>query len=216
MKIKDEVVYARPLLRGVATSIDMFIAGFLRVIFAQLLGNLWVDGKIALFFQDFDSKFGIPISWDNYEHAQFFVNHEIKSVILMFAFLVFLVGLLYYSILNSSSWRATVGKRILGIAVAKNNGETLTFLQSMGHYLLSLVPWLFIVYILIYQVQERVTLYEAISGNMINVTLGLVAIAWVQVQIFNKKKNTIQDMLIDCSLVKEKGAKGFPRLSCFL
>lgn len=215
MTDKEEIIYVNPFLRGAAASIDMFLVGFLRIVFIQLAGDLWINNKLIAFHEDFSSNFNEQFSHANLEHVEFLASHQIVSTMLLFLFLIIFVGALYHAILNASSWSATVGKRLMGVILVKNEGKSLTFFQSMGHYALSLVPWVFMVYILTYQVKEKTTLYNAITGDTVNLVLGFITVLWVQIHIFNKKKNTIQDMVIGCSMVKGKVGKKWPKIKLF-
>lgn len=41
---------------------------------------------------------------------------------------------LYYSILESSKWQATIGKKVLGLRVTDEEGRRITFLRATGRY----------------------------------------------------------------------------------
>jgi uncharacterized RDD family membrane protein YckC len=53
--------------------------------------------------------------------------------------LVTIVGLLYYSLFEASSWQATPGKRILRLYVADLNGKRLTFARAGARNLARLI-----------------------------------------------------------------------------
>ncbi len=209
----QELKPVNPFLRGGAATIDMFIVGFLRILFVQIIGDLWIDGELIKFAEDFNTQFGnIPFSGANQDHVQFLASHGIVSVMLIFLILVILVGALYHAFFNSSSWSATIGKRVANVILVKNEGKSLTFWQSFWHYGLSLVPWIFMIYILLYQVKEKTTLYTALVDNPVNLTLGLITVLWLQIHILTKKKNTVQDIAIGCCMVKGRIGKGWPKI----
>lgn len=56
------------------------------------------------------------------------------SVYLMLCFFV-LSGWLYFALLESSAWQATIGKRSLGLYVADAQGERTTFARTSGRFL---------------------------------------------------------------------------------
>lgn len=202
MNSKDEIVYIHPFLRSGSAIIDMFIVAFLRIIFAQIVGIIWVNRKIIEFHHQFNEKFGVPFSNMNQDHVMFLVGHEVVKVIIIFFLLIVLVGALYYAFLNSSSWSATIGKRLFNIVLVKDEGKALSFFQAFWHYFLSLIPWIFVFYILIYQAREGVTIYQAFSGNIFNFIIGVLALAWFQISVFMKRKNTIQDIIMGCCMVR--------------
>ena len=41
---------------------------------------------------------------------------------------------LYYAVLTSSSWQATVGKKVLGLKVVDENGDRISFGRATGRY----------------------------------------------------------------------------------
>jgi uncharacterized RDD family membrane protein YckC len=209
---KDKSTYVNPFLRGGAAAIDMFVTGFIRIVFAQILGYFWVEGQMIEFLRDFKEKFGVALSPSNLEHVQFIANHSITKVALIYLLLILLVGALYHAYFNSSTWSATVGKRVAGIVLVKNEGKSLTFSQSFWHYCLSIVPWIFMVYILLYQSKEKTSLQDALIGNNFNLVLGLITVAWIQIHIITKKKNTVQDMIIGCTMTSGRVGKGLPKI----
>ncbi len=45
-----------------------------------------------------------------------------------------IVGWLYYAVMETSRWQATLGKRAVGLIVVTENYETLTFARASGRY----------------------------------------------------------------------------------
>ena len=211
MTNKNEITYINPFIRGASGAVDIFIVGFLRIVFVQIIGTFWINGRLIKFHQDFQEKFGVIFSSTNQKHVQFLINHQIVKVLIIFLILTILIGALYHAYLNSSSWSSTIGKRVFGLVLVKNEGKNLTFGEALGHYFLSLLPWIFTIYILTYQVKNKVTLYGAMTGNTLNLILGIITVIWIQIHILTKKKNTVNDLIIGCSMVKGKVGKGWPR-----
>lgn len=48
---------------------------------------------------------------------------------------------LYFVLLERSAWRATLGKRLLGLEVAATTGESVSWRQAFGRTVLKLLPW---------------------------------------------------------------------------
>ncbi len=212
MTNKDEITYINPFVRTTSAFIDIVIVAFLRIVLIELLGNLWLNKKIIEFYQAFNKKFGVAFSATNFDHQQFLLQDGIVVAFLFFIFLVLMVGALYHAYLNASTWSATVGKRIFKLVLVKNEGKSLTIWQALSHYFLSLIPWLFMVYILIYQAKNSVNLFTALTTNTTNLFLGVIVALWVNVHILTKKKNTVSDIISGCSLVRGKVGEGWPKI----
>lgn len=54
----------------------------------------------------------------------------------------FILGGIYFSVMESSKHQATVGKRMLGIKVTNANGEPIRLPQSIGRYCAATLSWL--------------------------------------------------------------------------
>lgn len=198
----QQLQYAGSFRRSFASAIDMVISNFIRVIVATGLGTLWFGKKVAEFQDAFKEKFGVEIIGRNQEQVEFFIHHPVFKSALLFFFIIFLSGALYYIILNASLWHATIGKKLMKIIVIKNDGEKLTLLESIAYYLLSLVPWLFIFHILIYQLVNNVNIYNAIVHNTFNLIFGLITLMWLQIHLITKKKTTAHDLICNTIVVK--------------
>ena len=159
MTKEEEILYVKPYKRGFATMIDMAITSLIRLIFIQIIGILFINKELIKFHQDFSEKFGVPFSNANQEHILFLSNHDIINVMIFFLIAIILVGSLYHCLLNCSNWSATIGKRICNIVMVTDNGKKLTFLQSASHYVLSMVPWIFIIYIMTFSIQNKLNPY---------------------------------------------------------
>lgn len=58
---------------------------------------------------------------------------------LMSNVLTIIIPLLYFTLMQSSSKQATLGKMAVGIKVLNSNGETMSFAQALGRYLSKIV-----------------------------------------------------------------------------
>ncbi len=129
--------YAGFWLRFVAAIIDLIVLGIALSVFVSFLA---VARRIPLAFTDLRideppsqvvAAFGVPA---------------------LFAVLCFFVisSWLYFALLESSSWRGTLGKYVLGLYVADTQGNRVTFgrasLRFCGGRLLAHVPYVGLIY----------------------------------------------------------------------
>ncbi len=200
---ETEFKYAGSFRRSTAAAIDMFIANFIRMIFFTILGELWIKQQLIEFWVDFRAKFDSNVIGNDPEKIRFLVESSLFKNVLLFCFIVFISGALYYILLNQSKWRATIGKKLMKIVIISNNGKKLAFLESLSHYFLSIVPWFFVFYIFSYQMIHRIDLYNAIMGNMFNLIFGLITLAWLQIHLVTKKKTTAPDLICKTIVVSK-------------
>lgn len=202
--------YTSSTRRGIAAMIDAGIVLFIRVVVAQILGILLVNNAIKDFMNEFQNKFGTEFVKNNPDHIDFVLHHRIFIICLLFYATVIFIGALYHALLNSSSWQATIGKRILGITVEKTNGSQISFGLGLAHYFLSVLPFVFVMYLIVFQVSHNLTFYGAITASSFNIFFGVLFILWTQIHSFTKKKNTAYDLICKTTLVNKKIATKFP------
>jgi uncharacterized RDD family membrane protein YckC len=81
----------------------------------------------------------------------------------------FFLPWLYYSLLESHSTRATVGKRIFGFCVTDMNGQQITFFRASIRYwgmILSILP-IFIGFFMCAWTKRRQCLHDMVSGCLL-------------------------------------------------
>jgi uncharacterized RDD family membrane protein YckC len=209
----EEIVYAGAFRRSAAAAIDVIIVGFIRIVTAQILGMVWFNNEIISFLTSFKEKFGTDIIGRNPEHLNYLLHHSVFISTIIFYAAVVLVGAFYHALLNSSSWSATIGKRLMGVILIKSEGEKLSLALAFGHYFLSLVPWIFMIYIGMYQAFHNVTIYNAIMGNSFNLIFGLLTLGWLQIHMITKRKVTAHDLICNTIMVEGRIGTKYPRLS---
>ncbi|HLD77171.1 MAG TPA: RDD family protein [Rickettsiales bacterium] len=210
MNIEQQIKYATSFQRTSAISIDIFIVAFLRIILAQILGNIWINDIIARFLSDFKTYFGTEFIKNNPEHIEFVMRHEVFSSIIIFYIILVLVGTIYHAYLNSSSWRATIGKRIVGITMMKEDYTKISFWLGVAHYFLSVLPIIYVIYIVMFQAANNINMFTAITSNPFNFAFGIAFVLWLQIQIFTKKKTTAYDLICKVIFIKLRTAEKFP------
>jgi uncharacterized RDD family membrane protein YckC len=80
-----------------------------------------------------------------------------------------LIGWLYYSIQESSSKRATLGKRAIGLQVTDVDGARISFGRSTGRYFSAYLSalLLFIGYLIVPFTQRHQALHDLIAGTVV-------------------------------------------------
>jgi uncharacterized RDD family membrane protein YckC/Tfp pilus assembly major pilin PilA len=84
--------------------------------------------------------------------------------------LVVLLGyFLYFTLLESSSWQATIGKRVVGIKVTNRDGERIGFGRAAGRFFAKFLSalTLCIGYLLVVFTRRRQALHDFIAGTVV-------------------------------------------------
>lgn len=212
--------YVGTFKRSTASFIDVTIVFFLRAFAMQIMGYLWLNEQILRYAQDFQNRFGTESMKNTKPHVEFLLNHQIFIHGIIFYFIVLMIGALYHSLLNSSKWQATIGKRLLKIVMVKDEFSydepseigkfRISYAKALGHYFLSILPLAYVIYITSYQVNYKLDFVKAITATEANVFFGLVFILWVQIHIFTKKKTTAYDMICKTNFVNGRTSSKFP------
>lgn len=208
---EEKKKYSSSIRRSVAAAIDISIVLLLRIFVMQILGYLWVNAELTRFMIEFENYFGTMTVKGTPEHIQFIVNHRIFPCLLIFYAIIIFVGALYHALLNSSSWYGTMGKRAMKIVLVKEDGSRrINFGLGMAHYFLSVLPFVYIFYLLGFQVKNKVTLFQAITTSDINVFFGIVFLIWIHAHVFTRKKVTAYDMICRTVVLNGKTDAKFP------
>ena len=190
---------------------DMMIVLVIRAGVAQLLGSLFMNQVIQDFLTEFHEKFGTETVKSTPEHIDFVIHHKFFYAVLICYAIVIFVGALYYALLNSSAWQATIGKRLANMVIVKNSGNPkLGFGLALEHYFLSTLPFIYIFYIVIYQNSHKTTFFETITASPANVFFGILFIGWVQIHLITKRKVTAYDLICKTTFRKGKTSAKFP------
>ena len=94
------------------------------------------------------------------------------------------------------------------IIILKDNEVGLTFGRALLHYFLSAVPFLFVFYLLAFQLRNDLTFYQAVTASDSHIFFGIIFVLWVQLHLFTKKKTTAYDLIANTVVIKGRtGAK---------
>jgi len=210
-KTAEESPFPGSFKRSSASMMDMVIVLVLRSVVAQLLGSLFMNQIIQDFLTEFHDKFGTETVKSTPEHIDFVIHHKFFYAVLICYAIVIFVGALYYSLLNSSAWQATIGKRLSNMVIVKNSGNSRpSFGLALEHYFLSTLPFLYIFYIVIYQNAHKTNFFDTITASPANVFFGILFIGWVQIHLITKRKVTAYDLICNTTFKKGRTAAKFP------
>lgn len=115
--------------RFVAYCIDKIFLGFLKAIIIKIYGLNDLLKKTISFIDD-------PYNYTYEDTAGIFFVSAI--VWIMFD----LIYWLYYALMNSSRYKATLGKMALGIIVVDKNYQRISFARATGRYFACAVSWI--------------------------------------------------------------------------
>ena len=181
--------------RSIAGAIDSVIVLLVRIFFAETFGRSFLEPSLLAFKNEFKEKFGTDTPKNTPEHLEFLYQHEVFSKTMILMFSILMIGAIYHAYLNSSSWRATIGKRTMGFTIIKKNTLPLSFSRALLHYFLSILPFFYIFYLFSYQLKYNIDLFQAITANEINILFGIVFTLWLQIHTFTKSKTTAYDLI---------------------
>ncbi|MBM5782610.1 MAG: RDD family protein [Pelagibacterales bacterium] len=207
---KKDSKFANSTKRSIASAIDVLIVLFLRGILLQLFGMFYLQKISEQFSLEFQEKFGTESLKRTPEHISFLIHHKIFYSFLLTLFIIFAAGALYYALLNSSPWKATIGKRIMKIMIVDKEDNRISFYNALFHYFLSALPIVFVFYLLIYQEKHHLSFFEAISGNNTNLILGFIFLIWTQLHMLTKSKTTAYDLICQTFTINGKSEAKFP------
>lgn len=79
------------------------------------------------------------------------------------------IGWLYFSLMESSGWQATLGKRLCGIHVTDMNGNRITFGHATGRYFAKILSWatLYIGYLMAAFTEKKQGLHDILAGTLV-------------------------------------------------
>ena len=211
MDDNKDMKHASFFQKNIATLIDVLIVILLRATVAQILWSAFLQDSMANFSKDFYDYFGETVKRSNPDHLAYISQSSFFKFSLFSIVLVALVGMLYTTIFHYSSWSATIGKRVCSLMLIDNNNNKITFAKSFMHYIISIVPWIIMIYLTLYLVTNQGSFYDLLIGNTTNLALSIISVIWLEVQIITKKKIGVQDILCSTSIVIGKSDDKFPK-----
>jgi uncharacterized RDD family membrane protein YckC len=91
------------------------------------------------------------------------------GVFALFEIIIFAGQWLYYALMESSSWQATLGKKALGLYVTDMNGQRITFGRATGRYFGKLVSGLTLLigYLMAGFTEKKQALHDMMAGCLV-------------------------------------------------
>jgi uncharacterized RDD family membrane protein YckC len=89
--------------------------------------------------------------------------------VLLFQFLAFVGQWLYFSLMESSSWQATLGKKALGIYVTDIDGNRISFARATGRFFAKIISGLTLLigYIMAGFTEKKQALHDMIASCLV-------------------------------------------------
>lgn len=145
----QDIVYAGFLRRWAALFIDSIILSVVFYALFMFFGMAAVFGSASL-----DAGTGAA---------------ALNGIFAMMYLLYFLMAGAYYSLLESSSNQATVGKMALGIKVTDSNGQRLSFLHALGRWASAALSYLtfYIGFFFAGWTERKQALHDFVAGTLV-------------------------------------------------
>jgi uncharacterized RDD family membrane protein YckC len=204
------IYYAKSFPRLIAAAIDGVIVLIIRCLTIFIIDNTYLKSQLTLFIEDFEKKFGTYTPKNTAEHISYILHHQFFIITLLSIIAVILVGAFYHAYLNSSSWQATIGKRFMNVIMQKNNDDKTSFYLALSHYFLSIMPYIYIIYIVAFAQKYETTFYQAITYSNHNIFFGILFVLWCHIQSFTKRKTTAYDLICNIEFIKGKTEEKYP------
>jgi uncharacterized RDD family membrane protein YckC len=97
-----------------------------------------------------------------------FVDRDLGPALLVVLLTAVIGAWLYSSVLHSSPWRATIGKRMLGICVADLDGRRITFRRASARHASTFLVWLSLgIGFAIIALPWRVGVHDLVAGTLV-------------------------------------------------
>ncbi len=89
--------------------------------------------------------------------------------VIMYYGAIQVIMILYFTLMESSTWQATLGKRAVGIIVTDLNGQRISFLRALGRYFGKILSGviLFIGYIMAGFTDRKQALHDLIASTLV-------------------------------------------------
>jgi uncharacterized RDD family membrane protein YckC len=96
-------------------------------------------------------------------------NDSLQGGVIGFMVFIYIAIILYFPILESSNWQATIGKRAVGIKVIDLDGKRITFPRALGRFFAKIISGLvlYIGFIMAGFTERKQALHDIIAGTLV-------------------------------------------------
>lgn len=79
------------------------------------------------------------------------------------------IGWLYFALMESGAWQATLGKKALGLVVTDTNGYRISFMRATGRYFAKLLSGLILLigYIMVAFTERKQGLHDILASTLV-------------------------------------------------
>lgn len=155
--------YAGIGARFVASLLDGLILGIPAYIFTYVLtAALMLGNSDIMLMMETDPEY-----LSDQEIFTFIIS--MFKTIAIVGSITFIVYFLYYTLMESSKWQGTLGKKIMNVQVAKAEGGRISFGRAAGRFLAKsfLSPILLVGYIMAFFTERRQALHDMLAGTIV-------------------------------------------------
>ncbi|ASV00511.1 RDD family protein [Bacillus subtilis] len=104
--------------------------------------------------------------------SSYMTEGQYKFYILIFGTIpviaiIYIFGILYYSLLTSSKMQATLGKKLMGIIVVNQYGERISFWHSFGRFFAYIPSGIFYIGYIMAAFPSKLALHDYICGTKV-------------------------------------------------
>lgn len=94
---------------------------------------------------------------------------EANAIFSAWSLFSWIVGWLYFALMESSGWQATLGKRVCGLRVTDLEGNRISFGRASGRYFAKILSWitLYIGYLMIAFTEKKQGLHDILAGTLV-------------------------------------------------
>ncbi|MFJ7747281.1 RDD family protein [Peribacillus sp. NPDC097295] len=155
---EEKKEYAGFWIRFGANIIDGIIIGIPSGILMTIVNLFWIGSMSSVQEDMYDPTYG--------------GGGEIFAFMggtLITVFLSVLISFFYYTLLHSSKWQGTIGKKLLNIKVVDLNGKRIGFGKASGRYFATILSGIifYIGYIMAGFTERKQALHDMVAGTLV-------------------------------------------------
>src|SRR5262249_7186149 len=116
----------------------------------------------------FPLRYTSLFNWQWPESATMFMTYDLPGIFVIFISVKLFLAFPYFTLMESSHWQATLGKRLMGIRVTDMNGARISFGRATGRYFLkSVSSFEFMLGYLVSFSDQRQTWHDYMAGTLV-------------------------------------------------